>query len=136
MSNVNTPGHVDITNPVNGRSILINQRDIVELSSNGTAIVTTTNAYSGNNGRNVVLGSNGNYFMVGNAGNNGKSVTLAAGTVTFSSGSTGVSFSGASTTANLFCRAQRSAARTYPLGLISALSRMQRTSPLALLPLE
>src|SRR5262249_34465949 len=66
VSNANTPGHVDITNLVNGQGVLIYQRDIVELSSNGTALVTTTNAYSGNNGRNVVLGSNGNYFMVGN----------------------------------------------------------------------
>jgi hypothetical protein len=102
VSNSNTPGHVDITNPVNGRSILINQRDVIELSATGAAQVTTTNAYSGNNGRNVVLGSNGNYFMVGNAGNNGKSVSLASGTVTLTSGSTSVSLSGASTTANLY----------------------------------
>ena len=64
VSNANTPGHVDITNPVNGRGILINQRNIIELSAIGAVQVTTTNAYSGNNGRNVVLGSNGNYFMV------------------------------------------------------------------------
>lgn len=102
VSNANTPGHVDITNPVNGRGILIYQRDIVELSATGAARVTTTNAYSGNNGRNVVLGSNGNYFMVGNAGNNGKSVTFASGTVTLIPGSAGVSLSGASTAANLY----------------------------------
>ncbi len=102
VSNANTPGHVDITNLVNGRSILINQRDIIELSATGAALVTTTNSYSGNNGRNVVLGSNGNYFMAGNAGNNGKSVSLAAGTVTLTSGSSSVSLSGSSSTANLF----------------------------------
>ncbi len=102
VSNANTPGHVDITNLVNGRSILINQRDIIELSATGAALVTTTNTYSGNNGRNVVLGSNGNYFMAGNAGNNGKSVSLATGTVTLTSGSSSVSLSGASSTANLF----------------------------------
>ena len=106
VSNANTPGHVDITNPVNGRSILINQRDIVELSATGTALVTTTNAYSGNNGRNVVLGANGNYFMVGNAGNNGKSVTFKAVNgvplVTISNGSPNVTLSGTATTANLF----------------------------------
>jgi hypothetical protein len=102
VSNTNTPGHVDITNPVNGQGILINQRDIVELSGTGAAVVTTTNAYSGNNGRNVLLGSNGNYFMVGNAGNNGKSVSLASGTVTLTAGSANVSLTGSSTTANLF----------------------------------
>jgi len=98
VSNANTPGHVDITNPVNGQGILINQRDIIELSASGAALVTTTNAYSGNNGRNVVLGSNGNYFTAGNAGNNGKSVTFKSG-VSLSSGSAAV---GVPTTANLF----------------------------------
>ena len=102
VSNANTPGHVDITNPVNGRGILINQRDIIELSATNGAQVTTTNTYSGNNGRNVVLGANGNYFMAGNAGNNGKSVTLASGTVSLTAGSASVSLSGSSTTANLY----------------------------------
>jgi hypothetical protein len=102
VSNANTPGHVDITNPVNGRGILINQRDVVRLNANGTVQVTTTNTYSGNNGRNVVLGSNGNYYIVGNAGNNGKSVSLKNGTVTLTSGSPNVSLSGSSTTANLY----------------------------------
>src|SRR5262249_23994988 len=71
VSNSNTPGHVDITNPVNGQSVLINQRDIIELNASGALQVTTTNGYSGNNVRNVVLGSNGFYYTVGNAGNNG-----------------------------------------------------------------
>jgi hypothetical protein len=97
-----TPGHVDITNPVNGRGILINQRDVVQLSASGAVQVTPTNTYSGNNGRNVILGSNGNYYIVGNAGNDGKSVSLKSGTVTLTSGSTNVSLSGASTTANLY----------------------------------
>jgi hypothetical protein len=101
VSNANTPGHVDITNPVNGQGILIYQRDIIELSATGTAQVTTTNGYSGNNGRNVVLGSNGSYFTAGNAGNNGKSVTFKSG-VSLASGSPAVSLSGTSTTANLF----------------------------------
>lgn len=100
VSNSNTPGHVDITNPVNGQGILIFQRDIVELNASGTSLVTTTNAYSGNNGRNTLLGSTGNYYMVGNAGNNGKSVTLKAGTVTLTG--TNVSVSGGSTTANIY----------------------------------
>jgi len=100
VSNSNTPGHVDITNPINGQSVLIYQRDIVELSSNATLKVTTTNGYSGNNGRNVVLGSNGYYYTVGNAGNNGSSITLATGTVSFSG--TSVTLSGSSTTANMY----------------------------------
>ena len=102
VSNANTPGHVDITNPVNGRGVLINQRDVIELSYNSAVQVTTMNAYSGNNGRNVVLGSNGNYYTVGNAGNNGKSVTFASGTVTLANGSANVTLSGASTTANMY----------------------------------
>jgi hypothetical protein len=102
VSNANTPGHVDITNGVNGRGTLIYQRDVVELNLSGTGQVTTTNAYSGNNGRNVVLGANGNYLIVGNAGNNGKSATFAAGTVTLANGSASVVLSGASTTANMY----------------------------------
>jgi hypothetical protein len=99
VSNANTPAHVDTTNPVDGQGILINQRDIIQLSGAGAAVVTTTNGYSGNNGRNTVLGSNGYYYTVGNAGNNGSSVTLAAGTVSLSG--TTVTLSGASTTANI-----------------------------------
>ena len=114
VSNANTPGHVDITNPVNGRGILINQRDVVQVSANGTVQVTTTNTYSGNNGRNVVLGANGNYYIVGNAGNNGKSVSLKTG-VTLISGSAEVSLSGSSTTANLYVGAPFSGANV-PVG--------------------
>ena len=124
VSNSNTPGHVDITNGVNGRGILINQRDIVELSATGSVLITTTNAYSGNNGRNAVLGSNGNYFIVGNAGNNGKSVTLAAGTVTLTSGNANVTLTGASTTANLYVGAPFSGVSvptaTYIAGITDA----------------
>lgn len=82
ISNSNTPGHVDPTNPdtagtqtasVNGAPGAPNtQRDVVQVSSAGTIQVTPTNAYSGNNGRNAVLGATGNYYMVGNAGNGGK----------------------------------------------------------------
>jgi hypothetical protein len=102
VSNSSTPGHVDITNPVNGRSVLIYQRDIIELNGDGTVQVTTTNTYSGNNGRNVAVGSSGYYYLVGNAGNNGKSLKFAAGTVTFASGSTDVTLSGGSSTANMY----------------------------------
>jgi hypothetical protein len=102
VSNSSTPGHVDITNLVNGQKVLIYQRDIVELNGDGTVQVTPTNAYSGNNGRNVALGSSGYYYMVGNAGNNGKSLKLPPGAVTFTSASTHVTLSGGSTTANMF----------------------------------
>ncbi len=102
VSNSNTPGHVDITNLVDGQSILIFQRDIIELHADGTATVTPTNTYSGNNGRNTVLGSNGNYYTVGNAGNNGKSISLKANTITLANGSPNVVLTGASTTANIF----------------------------------
>ncbi len=102
VSNSSTPGHVDITNPVNGQGVLIYQRDIVELSGDGTVQVTTTNTYSGNNGRNVALGSSGYYYMVGNAGNNGKSVKFAGNTVGLTIGSTHVTLSGGSSTANMY----------------------------------
>ncbi|MGG7380191.1 hypothetical protein ACQ7B2_16025, partial [Escherichia coli] len=73
------PGHVDITNPVNGQGALIAQREVVELRADGAVQATGTNTYSGNNGRNVLLGSNGYYFIVGNAGNNGSSTTYKSG---------------------------------------------------------
>jgi hypothetical protein len=102
VSNASTPGHVDITDPVNGRGILINQRNIIELGTDWSLQVTRTNTYSGNNGRNVALGSNGVYYTAGNAGNNGKSATFAAGTVSFVSGSNAITLSGASSTANMY----------------------------------
>jgi hypothetical protein len=102
VSNSSTPGHVDITNPVNGQGVLIYQRDIIELNGDGTLQVTTTNTYSGNNGRNVALGSSGYYYLVGNAGNNGKSLKFAAGTVTFTSASVHVTLSGGASTANMY----------------------------------
>lgn len=84
ISNSNTPGLIDSTNPVNAQAY----RTVVQLnlnsltaSSTGTAGVynltggvtsTNTNAYSGNNGRAVIL-YNGQYYMVGNAGNGSKS---------------------------------------------------------------
>ena len=102
ISNSNTPGHIDFSNPVNALALLTAQRDIAQVNYQGTVQLTTTNTYSGNNGRNVVLGSNGNYYMVGNAGNNGKSATIAAGTVSISNLSNTVTFSGASSAANMY----------------------------------
>ena len=73
VSNSNTPGVVDPTNAVKS----VTQRGIarVDLAS-GALTVTGINAYSGNNGRNVVL-AGGNYYTVGNAGNSGKGVSGA-----------------------------------------------------------
>ena len=71
VSNANTPGVIDPTNAVKG----VVQRGIANVNlSTGALTVTGINAYSGNNGRNVVL-AGGNYFSVGNAGNSGKGVS-------------------------------------------------------------
>ncbi len=78
ISNSNTPGLVDPTNTVNASAYRsVTQVSIASLLggggtlSNGSGLsVTNTNAYSGNNGRAVVL-YNGQYYMVGNAGNSG-----------------------------------------------------------------
>jgi hypothetical protein len=65
VSNSNTPGVVDPTNPVKSSTY----RAVVQLDATGNFTVTTTNAYSGNNGRNAILAANGLYYTVGNAGN-------------------------------------------------------------------
>ena len=66
VSNSNTPGHVDPTNPV----ALPFQRAVVQIDATGHLLVTPVNAYSGNNGRGAILDSAANqYFLVGNAGN-------------------------------------------------------------------
>ncbi|MFC1433974.1 hypothetical protein ACEZDB_25305 [Streptacidiphilus sp. N1-3] len=68
VSNSNTPGVVDPTNPV-GTSYY---RAVAELRPGGRFGFTETNAYSGNNGRSAVLDSADNrLFMAGNAGNGG-----------------------------------------------------------------
>jgi uncharacterized protein (TIGR03437 family) len=64
VSNSNTPGVYDPTNPVGGSYY----RDVVQVSANGTITATPTNAYSGNNGRAAIL-ANGLYYMVGNDNN-------------------------------------------------------------------
>ena len=71
VSNSNTPGVVDPTNAVKS----VTQRGIANVDlATGALTVTGINAYSGNNGRNVVL-AGGNYYTVGNAGNSGKGVS-------------------------------------------------------------
>jgi hypothetical protein len=64
VSNSNTPGVVDPTNPVTSA----NYRAVAQIDSSGNIQVTTTNAYSGNNGRAVVM-ANGLYYTTGNSNN-------------------------------------------------------------------
>jgi hypothetical protein len=90
VSNANTPGHIDATNPVSE----VFQRGIASIDASGHVVVTPVNSYSGNNGRGVVLANNINgtsetdYLMVGNAGNSGKSPSAAI--TTMLSNNTGV----------------------------------------------
>jgi uncharacterized protein (TIGR03437 family) len=65
VSNSNTPGVYDPTNPAGGSYF----RAVAQVGANGAVQVTPTNAYSGNNGRAAIL-ANGLYYMAGN-GNNG-----------------------------------------------------------------
>ena len=68
VSNANTPGVIDPTNPVPGAYY----RAVAQLSANGKFTFTETNAYSGNNGRAAVEAKvDGKYYIytAGNAGN-------------------------------------------------------------------
>jgi len=79
ISNDNTPAAIDPKNPDTAGPTF---RAIAEVNANGDIKVTTTNAFSGDNGRGAILGSNGLLYAVGNAGQTKKppaSVTLGAG---------------------------------------------------------
>jgi hypothetical protein len=68
VSNANTPGVIDPTNPVPGAYY----RAVAQLSRNGKFTFTETNAYSGNNGRAAIEAKiDGKYYIFtsGNAGN-------------------------------------------------------------------
>jgi hypothetical protein len=68
VSNSNTPGEVDLTNPV-GFGIY---RAVAQVDKNGTFHFTETNVYSGNNGRAAILNDSGGvnlFYTAGNAGN-------------------------------------------------------------------
>jgi len=68
VSNANTPGVIDPTNPVPGA----NYRVVGQVNAQGRFNFTNTNAYSGNNGRAAILNDSGGdnvYYMAGNAGN-------------------------------------------------------------------
>lgn len=75
VSNSNTPGVCDPTNPVvsssEDGSPTAYYRAVVEVDSHDNIQVTGGNAYSGDNGRAVIKGGNGLYYMAGNdnAGN-------------------------------------------------------------------
>jgi hypothetical protein len=87
VSNSNTPGAVDPTNPV-GENVY---RATAQVDAFGNFQFTETNAYSGNNGRAAILNnSNGSNFIYtsGNAGNGNNpqpnGIILGAGTQIFS----------------------------------------------------
>jgi hypothetical protein len=66
VSNSNTPGVVDPTNPV-GSSYY---RAVAEVNRDGEIHYTVTNAYSGNNGRAAILNNADDvFYTAGNAGN-------------------------------------------------------------------
>lgn len=68
VSNSNTPGAVDLTNPVPGSYY----RAVAQLDERGDLSFTETNAYSGNNGRAAILNDEPGadvYYTAGNAGN-------------------------------------------------------------------
>ena len=67
VSNSNTPGAIDTTNPV---ITAPTYRTVAALGPTGGIATTNTNAYSGNNGRAAVL-AGGTYYTAGNAGNGG-----------------------------------------------------------------
>src|SRR5260370_3347646 len=81
VSNSNTPGAVDPTNPV-GENVL---RAVAQVDQKGKFKFTETNAYSGNNGRAAILNdtSANVFYTAGNAGNGGNpqpdSIIIGAG---------------------------------------------------------
>ena len=68
VSNSNTPGVVDLTNPVVSQYF----RAVAEVNADGHFSFTDGNAYSGNNGR-AAIKSNGLYYLTGNDNNGGLS---------------------------------------------------------------
>jgi hypothetical protein len=62
VSNGNTPGLIDPTNAAVGQYY----RSVAEVDSQGHLKITEGNAYSGDNGRGAIKGSDGLYYLVGN----------------------------------------------------------------------
>ena len=77
VSNSNTPGIIEPGNPV---TTTPTYREVAQVNYDGSLQTTTTNAYSGNNGRAAILAANGEYYTVGNAGNGNGSPAITAGT--------------------------------------------------------
>ncbi|HKN77469.1 MAG TPA: hypothetical protein VJW94_19985 [Candidatus Acidoferrum sp.] len=75
VSNSNTPGICDPTNPViSSLQSTPNiptafYRAVAEVDADGHLSITDGNAYSGDNGRAAIKASNGNYYMAGNDNN-------------------------------------------------------------------
>ncbi|MGO8960314.1 MAG: hypothetical protein ACLQFR_23520 [Streptosporangiaceae bacterium] len=68
VSNANTPGDIDPTNPVTGATY----RLVATVTARGQIRYTLTNAYSGNNGRAAILNDTARHpviYTAGNAGN-------------------------------------------------------------------
>ena len=68
VSNSNTPGVVDPSNPVVSQYY----RSVAEVDAGGNIEITEGNAYSGNNGR-AAIKANWTYYLVGNDNNGGLS---------------------------------------------------------------
>ncbi len=68
VSNSNTPGVVDPSNPVTSQFY----RSVAEVDPDGHLIITEGNAYSGNNGR-AAIKANSLYYLIGNDNNGGLS---------------------------------------------------------------
>ncbi len=82
VSNSDTSAYKDTTNPVTSffaptaNTTYAFNRTVVAVNTSGSVATTQTLAYGGNNGRAAVLGSNGQYYTVGNS-NNGSSTSTA-----------------------------------------------------------
>ena len=80
VSNSNTPGAIDPTNPVGNNTY----RAVATVDSNGQFIFTETNAYSGNNGRAAILNNTDGanvFYTAGNAGNGSNPQPTASSSV-------------------------------------------------------
>jgi hypothetical protein len=75
VSNSNTPGVVDPTNPVVSQYF----RAVAEVDEDGRLTITEGNAYSGNNGR-AAIKSGWLYYLTGNDNNGGLNTSQLSGT--------------------------------------------------------
>jgi hypothetical protein len=75
VSNSNTPGVVDPTNPVSSQYY----RSVAEVDADGHITITEGNGYSGNNGR-AAIKAHSLYYMTGNDNNGGLNASQLTGT--------------------------------------------------------